>query len=1207
MLHIFRFFQKASADWGCDRPASNPRTAHWPAGGLIVVMLMVAMGASIASAQEQGQEREQSQSQDRDRDRDQERERQPEQQDREQRTDRSEPQGRQMRPDPERSTDWATDNLDIVAASTLQIRNVLSKDPGLMVELKRLMAKQAIEKGQIISEQDLEDDAVIDRLTTDTHFRAMATRLLQRYGYLSPQVNPFSLVGKEQELELRAREERLALPRPSQSESQRALASAQQECSQEVDKTSCLDEARDAYTNLQQQSEPASAPCEQGVDSTLCSTPLARPDQPPNLPQQLPKGTEPPPTDNQRPDLTATNLMTVSAVSSMAPSMPQGSNRLPRPEELADVSGGISPVLPDYPGTRSERPYALPRPPKPKFIPDPVEMVNKSNPYADLPSLYDLYVQAAPRTGRLEQFGLDVFRHDVRTSGIPMDLPAGPEYVLGPGDGLTIDLWGGVSQRLFRTVDREGRLTLPEAGPVEVSGKSLGEVQDAVQRILRTQYRDVSADLSLARLRTVRVYVVGEVVAPGAYDVSSLSTPLNALFAAGGVTTRGSLRHIRHMRGQQLVEEVDVYDLLLRGVRGDLRNLESGDSLLVPPLGPEVSIDGMVRRPAIYELRGETNLADALDLSGGILPAAALRHIEVQRLEAHASRTMLNINVNVDDTTDPETVHRQLASFTVKDGDQVHIFPIAPYNSAVVYLQGHVLRPGRYAYTAGMRLTDLVTSYQDFLPEPAQHYAEIISLRQPDWRPVVESVDLAAALANPAASPKLSPLDTVRIYGRYDLESAPMIWLSGEIRAPGHYRTSGQMHLRDAIYQAGGLLPDASLDSAQLFRTQSDGSFRILNVNLAAALDADPLENVIVQPRDRIIIHRSQFRIDPPSVYIRGEVANPGRYPLGENMRISELLLAAGGPKRSADLTDGDLTRYSITGLAPSGEHQRIDLTAVLHDPNLNIPLKDGDVLSVPELPGWKDLGASITIKGEVRNPGVYGIRPGERLSSVIKRAGGLLPTAYPQGAIFMRPSVRELQEKSRQELIQRMEQESAAVKTSLTTTGSEQAQLAQEASQQQQRVLDALRRAPASGRLVIQMRPALKGFESSSQDIEVRNGDSLEIPKEPGIVLVVGQVYNTNAITYVAGKNAGWYLSQGGGATRLADKGAIFIVRADGEITSRHQGDWWSHDVLSASIRPGDTIVVPERPIIGDTRWKNVIAIAQIAEAAALTAAVIP
>jgi len=279
----------------------------------------------------------------------------------------------------------------------------------------------------------------------------------------------------------------------------------------------------------------------------------------------------------------------------------------------------------------------------------------------------------------------------------------------------------------------------------------------------------------------------------------------------------------------------------------------------------------------------------------------------------------------------------------------------------------------------------------------------------------------------------------------------------------------------------------------------------------------------------------------------------------------------------------------------------------VLQDKGLNLQLKDGDVLSVPELSGWKDLGASITVKGEVGNPGVYGIRPGERLSSVLKRAGGLMPTAYPQGAIFTRTSVRELQEKSRQDLIQRMEEEGATVKTSLTTSGSEQAQLAQQAMLQRERVIEALRRAPASGRLVIRLRPSLKGFENSSQDIELRAGDTLDIPKRPGMVLVVGQVYNTNAITYTAGKDAGWYLSQGGGATRLADKGAIFIVRADGEIMSPHQQGWWSHGILSAAIRPGDTIVVPERPVMGDTRWKNVIAIAQIAEAAAITAAVIP
>jgi hypothetical protein len=284
-----------------------------------------------------------------------------------------------------------------------------------------------------------------------------------------------------------------------------------------------------------------------------------------------------------------------------------------------------------------------------------------------------------------------------------------------------------------------------------------------------------------------------------------------------------------------------------------------------------------------------------------------------------------------------------------------------------------------------------------------------------------------------------------------------------------------------------------------------------------------------------------------------------------------------------------------------------VDLASISLDANRNIPLKDGDVLSIPQLPGWGDLGSAVTLKGEVKNPGVYGIRPGERLSSVLVRAGGLLPTAYPQGVIFTRVSVRELQEKSRQDLVQRLEQESPEVKASVTTSGTEEAAMAAQALQQRDRALDALRRAPVSGRLVIRMLPGVKGFDKSAEDIQLLNGDSIEIPKQPGFVLVVGQVYNTNAVTYVPGKNAGWYLGQGGGATQLGDKGAIFIVRANGEVVGRHGTGWWSGNVLSAAIRPGDTLVVPERPISGGARWKNLIAVAQLAEAGAITAAVIP
>lgn len=1093
----------------------------------------------------------------------------------------------------ETPSDWATDNLDQVSASAAQIRDVLAKDPGLMVELKRLMAKQAMDKGQIVEESDFTDSAIFDRLASDPKFRALATRLLQRYGYLTPQPTPQSPVGQEQELLRKAQAERLA------------RASSSPQVVPELSETACAP------------GEENAPGCREGVGvrrpaTQQIRTPEEGPLPPPrelDLPAR-PRAESLPP-DTQQPDLTGPSLIATGAVPSSRSSRPNAPSGSVRPEDVSGVTAGLPAVLPEFPTREQPRAVAPLYEPKPVVDLLPIEMVRSPNPYADVPSLYDLYVQAAPRTGRLERFGLEVFRHDPAAAGgaagIPMDLPAGPEYVLGPGDGLTIDLWGGVSQRLFRTVDREGRLSLPEAGPLLVSGRTLGDVQQAVQRVLRTQYRDVSADVSLQRLRTVRVYVVGEVNSPGAYDISSLSTPLNALFAAGGVTARGSLRLLRHYRGKQLVEEVDAYDLLLHGLRGDLKNLENGDTLLVPPVGAQVSVDGMVRRSALYELRGETNLAEALDLAGGILPAAALRHIEVQRLEAHEKRTMLSVDLG--ETSDPEAIRRQLAAFAVRDGDEVHIFPIAPYNTTAVYLQGHILRPGRYAYTPGMRLTDLLASYHDLLPEPAEHYAEIVRLRQPDWRPVVESFDLAAALANPTSSPKLEPLDTVRIFGRYDLEAAPVVWLSGEVRAPGQYRTSGQMHLRDAIYQAGGLLPDAASDSAQLFRAQPDGSVRILNVNLAAALAADPLENILLQPRDRIIVHRSLHRVDPPSVYVKGEVANPGRYPLAANMQVSDLLQAAGGPKRSADLQNADLTRYHAgSGAPPAGEHEHVDLSASsIDETSRRIPLTDGDVLTVPQLPGWNDLGAAVTVAGELRNPGTYGIRPGEHLSSLLKRAGGLLPTAHPQGAIFMRREVRELQEKSREDLIQRIEQESAQVKTSLTTTGTEEAALQQAAMQQRQRVLDALRRAPITGRLVIHLRPDRKEFENSPQDIELRAGDTLEIPKRPGFVLVVGQVYNTNAITCAPGKNAGWYLSRAGGATQLADKGAIFIVRANGEVTSRHQGGWWSGGVLSAVIGPGDTIVVPEKPVLGGSRWKNFLAIAQIAQLGAVTAAVMP
>src|SRR5208337_13991 len=210
-----------------------------------------------------------------------------------------------------------------------------------------------------------------------------------------------------------------------------------------------------------------------------------------------------------------------------------------------------------------------------------------------------------------------------------------------------------------------------------------------------------------------------------------------------------------------------------------------------------------------------------------------------QRLEAHEKRTMLSLDLSLDNSTPS-----QLASFRIQDGDEIHIFPIAPYNQDTIYLQGHVLRPGRYSYRDGMKLTDLIASYKEILPEPAAHYGEIIRLNPPDFRPSVVSFDLAAAMKDPTTAPQLQPLDTVRIFSRFDFEPAPIVSVTGEVRSPGTYKTSGQMRLRDGIYLAGGLTPDAAQGSAQVFRTQADGTLKVLSVDLKEAIAGNPVENI---------------------------------------------------------------------------------------------------------------------------------------------------------------------------------------------------------------------------------------------------------------------------------------------------------------------------------------------------------------------------
>jgi len=1127
---------------------------------------------------------------------------------------------RRQQNDPRRSrtvelSDLAKDNFNHVAASSIQIREVLVKDAGLLVELKRWVAKEATDNGQVVEDSALTDDAIFDRLDHDVEFRSVATRLVQRYGYLLPSPNPDSEFAKEQDLVLKERARRLV-----QIEAQEDTESLHPKNDQQVERTGACDPQQNENCGKPSPAQPRSgrpAETEMPVPEIGPGLPLdTQPPAPPTRTLQTDfSNDEMEPGQRDRSSLAEMELASSSSERHAGAPLDGHSLTFSVPNDLTASAGTLTygdrtsqdtaiaqgDVRAQFPHSNAERQKTIGR----DEDVTPVKMVRPANPYSDIPSLYDMYVQASAWQRPTERFGLDVFRNNSsQPDVIPMDLPVGPDYVVGTGDTLAIDLWGGVSRRLVRAVDREGRVSLPEAGPLLVSGKNLGDIQMEVQRVLRTQFRDVSADVSVARLRTVRIYVVGEVAEPGAYDISSLSTPLNAIFAAGGITARGSLRTLRHMRGKQLVQQVDAYDLLLHGVRSDLERLENGDTLLVPPVGPQVTVDGMVRRPAVYELLGETSLAEGLELAGGILPAAALRHIEVQRLEAHEKRTMLTLDVAPD--ADPQQINQQLEAFHIRDGDQVHIFPIAPYNEDAIYLQGHVLRPGRYSYKPGMKVTDLVSSYGDLLPEPAAHYAEIVRLNAPDFHPSVESFDLSGVLANPASAPTLKPLDTVRIFSRYDFERPPEVWVGGEVGVPGEYRTSGQAHLRDVIYQAGGITPDAALDSAQLFRTQADGTMKILSVDLREALDGNPVDNIILQPRDRLIVHRNPEKVEAPTVAIRGEVAKPGRYPLTTNMRVEDLVRVAGGLKRSAFADNADLTRFAAGNGAP--QRLEVKLAAALSgDVNEDVPLHNGDVLAIRQIPQWNDLGASVTVKGEVQHPATYGIEPGERLSSVLKRCDGFTAEAYPYGAVLIRPEVRELEMKSHLELVSRIRAEEGHLQ-SLPENDQDQKNAKLTAIAQTETALNQLEATAPVGRVVIHISSNPSKLANTPADISLRDGDVLFIPKRTNYVMVSGQVFNPTAVSYLPGKSARWYLSQSGGLTQIADKNAVFVVRADGSVLSaKNNSGFWSGDPMNAVLKPGDSIVVPEKaPKMAPRNWTGLLQAAQVATSAALTVAYI-
>jgi protein involved in polysaccharide export with SLBB domain len=692
----------------------------------------------------------------------------------------------------------------------------------------------------------------------------------------------------------------------------------------------------------------------------------------------------------------------------------------------------------------------------------------------------------------LKPFGYELFNRTPSTYAPFTNVPVPSDYTIGPGDELDIQLYGSQNRILKLIVGRDGRISLPELGPVSVAGQLFSSVKANIEARIERQLIGVRGSVSMGDLRSIRVFILGEVKRPGSYTISGLGTITSALFASGGVQKVGSLRKIQLKRQGVLVRQMDLYDLLIRGDTSDDVKLQQGDVIFIPPVGSTVSVDGEVRRPAIYEIKNETTVTDLVALAGGLSAQADTSNAMLTRIDETQRRIVVPVNLS------------STASTTqgLRNGDLLRVARLRPTLDSGVAVEGHVFTAGNFAYHQGMRLTEVIHSVDDLRPNADLHYVLIRRELQPDRRIAVLSADLAVALFSPGskADVELKPRDRIVVF---DLASG-----------------------RDRVIQP--------------------------------VLDELKLQSTSAQPTE--------------VVHVEGRVRVPGDYPLESGMSVSDLVRAGGGLTDAAYGGKAELTRYRVV----NGEVRRtelidIDLTAALRrDPSGNIRLEPFDNLSIKEVPLWQGMEA-VTLRGEVRFPGHYSIKRGETLKSVVERAGGLTDFAFPEGSVFTREELKKREQEQLDMLAERMQRDLSVL--ALEGAAANQAG-APAALSVGQTLLSQLRASKAVGRLVIDLPRTLHAPPGSPQDVILRDGDQLIVPRFQQQVTIIGEVQYATSHLYSANLSRDDYISLSGGATRTADRKRIYVVHANGSVVAYGGNRWF--EMHSVAIEPGDTIVVP-------------------------------
>lgn len=673
-------------------------------------------------------------------------------------------------------------------------------------------------------------------------------------------------------------------------------------------------------------------------------------------------------------------------------------------------------------------------------------------------------------------FGRNIFRGSALTFE-PNENQATPEnYRLGPGDEIIIDIWGENERSLREEISPEGNIMIEQVGPVYLNGLTIREANEKLRSVFSQIYAGVSGEepssdvrVTLGRLRTIQVNVLGEVATPGTYRLSSFATVFHALYRAGGVTPIGGLRDIRIMRGDHEVARVDVYDLLMKGKQNDDIRLEEGDVIIVPPYELLVEISGNVKRPMHYEMKSGESLGKLMEYAGGFTGDAYRDEVRVIR-ESGREYQIYNVR------------EPNYASWNLEDGDAVTV--------------GSVL----------------------------DRFANRVEVR-------------------------------------------------GAVYREGMYELGDEVHtVRGLIERAEGLKGDAFPGRALLLREREDLTLEMVAVDLAGVMSG-AASDIELQRNDVLVIPSIHELEERGALTISGEVARPGTYPYAENMTIEDLVVQAGGLLDGASTARIDVSRRikDPKSLTPSSELGKIYSFSLkdglIVDGEPGFTLMPYDIVEVRRSPAYRPQ-ERVTLDGEVVFSGGYTlIKKNERLSDLVKRAGGLTSDAYAHGA----------------RLIRRMNDEERAVReTTLRMALQNQQGSGDSLSMNKLQLNDYYS-------VGIELDKAL-AEPGSDYDMVLREGDRLVIPQYVSTVSISGEVMYPNTVLYLQGKNLKYYVGQAGGYGLRAKKSRAYVIYMNGTVTR-------VRSLRKARIEPGCQIIIPSKR---ERKGMNLPAIMSLATSAA-------